>query len=93
MTTPLASPTVSIPASHADLLERAVCGVLTTMGRDGQPQSSMGVDAGDFDVGDFDVADLQGAHVRPRELGELHRISSSIEPPPKELSPWELCGS
>ena len=29
------------PASHVDLLERAVCGVLTTIGRDGQPQSSL----------------------------------------------------
>jgi PPOX class probable F420-dependent enzyme len=30
-----------IPASHRDLLTRPVCGVLTTMGLDGQPQSSL----------------------------------------------------
>jgi PPOX class probable F420-dependent enzyme len=33
--------TVEIPASHRDLLERAVPGVLTTMLPDGQPQSSL----------------------------------------------------
>src|SRR5512132_761012 len=31
----------SIPASHLDLLTRAICGVLTTMGGDGQPHSSL----------------------------------------------------
>jgi PPOX class probable F420-dependent enzyme len=31
----------SIPASHLDLLLRPICGVLTTMGDDGQPQSSL----------------------------------------------------
>jgi PPOX class probable F420-dependent enzyme len=31
----------SIPGSHQDLLERPICGVLTTMGRDGQPHSSL----------------------------------------------------
>jgi len=30
-----------IPASHLDLLTRAICGVLTTMQPDGQPQSSL----------------------------------------------------
>ena len=30
-----------IPASHLDLLTRPICGVLTTMGADGQPQSSL----------------------------------------------------
>ena len=30
-----------IPASHLDLLTRPICGVLTTMGDDGQPQSSL----------------------------------------------------
>ena len=30
-----------IPASHRDLLTRAICGVLTTMQPDGQPQSSL----------------------------------------------------
>jgi PPOX class probable F420-dependent enzyme len=32
---------VPIPASHLDLLSRPVCGVLTTLGADGQPQSSL----------------------------------------------------
>ncbi|HEU4917065.1 MAG TPA: PPOX class F420-dependent oxidoreductase [Acidimicrobiia bacterium] len=31
----------SIPASHLDLLTRPICGVFTTVGRDGQPQSSL----------------------------------------------------
>ncbi len=30
-----------VPGSHLDLLTRAICGVLTTMGADGQPQSSL----------------------------------------------------
>ncbi len=30
-----------IPPTHLDLLTRPICGVLTTMGPDGQPQSSM----------------------------------------------------
>lgn len=33
--------TVAIPASHLDLLTRPICGVFTTMGGDGQPQSSL----------------------------------------------------
>lgn len=32
---------VPIPASHLDLLTRPICGVLTTLGGDGQPQSSL----------------------------------------------------
>lgn len=32
---------VPIPASHLDLLTRPICGVFTTMGADGQPQSSL----------------------------------------------------
>lgn len=36
-----ASGTLPVPPSHADLLTRPVCGVLTTLGRDGQPQSSL----------------------------------------------------
>ncbi len=32
--------TLPIPADHLDLLARPICGVLTTMGSDGQPQSS-----------------------------------------------------
>jgi PPOX class probable F420-dependent enzyme len=32
---------VPIPASHLDLLVRPICGVLTTMLPDGQPQSSL----------------------------------------------------
>ena len=38
VTTPAAP---ALPASHLDLLERPICGVLTTMGADGQPQSSL----------------------------------------------------
>ena len=30
-----------IPATHIDLLTRPICGVLTTMAQDGQPQSSL----------------------------------------------------
>jgi PPOX class probable F420-dependent enzyme len=41
MTTRGAPGTVPIPASHLDLLTRPICGVLTTMGSDGQPQSSL----------------------------------------------------
>jgi PPOX class probable F420-dependent enzyme len=41
MTSSVASATVPIPASHLDLLSRPICGVLTTMGADGQPQSSL----------------------------------------------------
>jgi PPOX class probable F420-dependent enzyme len=33
--------TLAIPASHQDLLTRSICGVLTTMQPDGQPQSSL----------------------------------------------------
>ena len=41
MTTRVAPETVTVPASHLDLLTRPICGVLTTMGGDGQPQSSL----------------------------------------------------
>ena len=30
-----------VPASHLDLLTRPICGVLTTLGRDGSPASSL----------------------------------------------------
>jgi PPOX class probable F420-dependent enzyme len=33
--------TLSIPPSHIDLLARPICGVFTTLGNDGQPQSSL----------------------------------------------------
>jgi PPOX class probable F420-dependent enzyme len=33
--------TLFVPASHLDLLTRPICGVLTTMLPDGQPQSSL----------------------------------------------------
>ena len=40
--TPIAAPaTVPIPDSHLDLLTRPICGVLTTMGSDGRPWSSL----------------------------------------------------
>lgn len=41
MTVHVAPDSVPIPTSHLDLLTRPICGVLTTMGRDGQPQSSL----------------------------------------------------
>ena len=43
MTTLVAPPAaaVAIPDSHRDLLTRPICGVFTTMGGDGQPQSSL----------------------------------------------------
>jgi PPOX class probable F420-dependent enzyme len=41
MTTRVAPQALAIPASHLDLLTRPICGVLTTMGGDGQPQSSL----------------------------------------------------
>ena len=41
MTALLAPKPLAIPVSHLDLLARPICGVLTTMGRDGQPQSSL----------------------------------------------------
>jgi PPOX class probable F420-dependent enzyme len=37
----VAPETLLILVSHLDLLTRPICGVLTTMGRDGQPQSSL----------------------------------------------------
>jgi len=41
MTAVVAAPPVAIEESHADLLTRPICGVFTTMGPDGQPQSSL----------------------------------------------------
>jgi PPOX class probable F420-dependent enzyme len=41
MTESIASEQVMIPASHQDLLTRAICGVLTTVAGDGQPHSSL----------------------------------------------------
>ena len=41
MTTFSSLETMPIPPSHLDLLTRPICGVLTTMGGDGQPQSSL----------------------------------------------------
>jgi PPOX class probable F420-dependent enzyme len=41
MAGPLAPGPVQVPPSHLDLLTRPVCGVLTTLGHDGQPQSTM----------------------------------------------------
>jgi PPOX class probable F420-dependent enzyme len=40
MITPVGSETLAIPASHLDL-SRPICGVLTTIGADGQPQSTL----------------------------------------------------
>ena len=41
MTALVVHETVPIPASHLDLLTRPICGVLTTTGAGGQPQSSL----------------------------------------------------
>lgn len=41
MSIELAAETVPIPASHLDLLTRPICGVLTTMGPGGRPESSL----------------------------------------------------
>jgi PPOX class probable F420-dependent enzyme len=41
VTTAATAPAPDVPSSHADLFNRAVCGVLTTMGRDGQPHSRL----------------------------------------------------
>jgi PPOX class probable F420-dependent enzyme len=41
MTSILAPRAPAIPADHLDLLTRPLCGVFTTMGRDGWPQSSL----------------------------------------------------
>ncbi len=41
MTAIVATATLPIPASHLDLLTRPICGVLTTLLPDGQPQSSL----------------------------------------------------
>jgi PPOX class probable F420-dependent enzyme len=41
MTPALALNSAPIPDSHLDLLTRPICGVLTTLGADGQPQSSL----------------------------------------------------
>ena len=41
MSAAVAPRTLPIPASHRDLLTRPICGVFTTMGADGQPQSSL----------------------------------------------------
>ena len=41
MSVQVARDTVPIPASHLDLMARPICGVLTTMGAGGWPQSSL----------------------------------------------------
>jgi PPOX class probable F420-dependent enzyme len=41
MTTPVAADPIDVPASHLDLLTRPIVAVLTTLGTDGQPQSSL----------------------------------------------------
>ena len=49
MTGPIAPETLPVPASHLDLLTRPIRGVFTTLGHDGQPQSSLvrgGLDRG-----------------------------------------------
>jgi PPOX class probable F420-dependent enzyme len=41
MTAAPAAEAPTVPADHLDLLTRPICGVFTTMGGDGQPQSSL----------------------------------------------------
>jgi PPOX class probable F420-dependent enzyme len=41
VSTLVASETLPIPATHLDLLTRPICGVFTTMGSDGTPESSL----------------------------------------------------
>jgi PPOX class probable F420-dependent enzyme len=41
MTGPIAQAPLPVPPSHLDLLTRPICGVFTTLGHDGQPQSTM----------------------------------------------------
>jgi PPOX class probable F420-dependent enzyme len=41
MTVAAAPASLPVPASHLDFLTRPICGVLTTMRADGQPQSSL----------------------------------------------------
>jgi PPOX class probable F420-dependent enzyme len=41
VTATLATGSVPIPDTHRDLLARPICCVLTTLGRDGQPESSL----------------------------------------------------
>ena len=40
-TGPIAPGPLPVPPSHLDLLTRPICGVFTTLGHDGQPQSTM----------------------------------------------------
>ena len=40
-TDPFVPEPLPVPASHLDLLTRPVCGVLSTLGHDGQPQSTV----------------------------------------------------
>jgi PPOX class probable F420-dependent enzyme len=41
VTTTVARAALPLPATHLDLLTRPICGVFTTIGVDGQPQSSL----------------------------------------------------
>ena len=41
MTGPIAPAPLPVPPSHLDLLTRPICGVFTTLGHDGQPQSTV----------------------------------------------------
>lgn len=41
MTTALAPAAPTVPADHLDLLTRPICAIFTTLGGDGQPQSSL----------------------------------------------------
>jgi PPOX class probable F420-dependent enzyme len=73
-----ASVDVAIPASHADLFRRPVCGVVTTMGRDGQPRSCLvWVDA---DAGSARINTTRERHLG-RDLARNPRLSLLIVDP------------
>lgn len=77
--TMLAAPeAVAIPASHVDLLTRPICGVLTTMAPDGQPESSLVWV--DFD-GEFAVVNTTLERRKGRNLQANPRLSLLVVDP------------
>jgi PPOX class probable F420-dependent enzyme len=84
--------TVPIPESHRDLLRRPVCGVLTTLARDGQPRSSLvWVDIdGDCALVNTTLERLKGRDMRrdprvsllvvdPEDTGRFIQIRGEVE--------------
>ena len=69
---------VALPASHIDLLERPARGVLTTLGPDGQPHSSLVAVDHDGELARVDLAsDTESA----RDLGADPRVSLLVVDP------------